>query len=72
MNGWRCRCCGEVHGELPMHYGTPAPAQWFTIPEAEREERALLSPDVCLIDQRHGFIVGNLEIPVIGLDRPFS
>jgi hypothetical protein len=72
MTGWRCRCCGEVHGELPMHYGAPAPALWFTIPEAEREERALLSSDMCLIDEQHGFIVGNLEIPVLGRDELFS
>lgn len=72
MKGWRCRCCGEVHGELPMHYGAPAPALWFTIPEAEREERALLSSDMCLIDGQHGFIVGNLEIPVLDADEHFS
>lgn len=72
MKGWRCRCCGEVHGELPMHYGAPAPALWFTIPEAEREERALLSSDMCLIDEQHGFIVGNLEIPVLDYPDHFS
>jgi len=72
MAGWRCRCCGEIHGEPPMHYGAPAPALWFTIPEAEREERAGLSSDMCLIDDQHGFIVGNLEIPVLGSDELFS
>ena len=72
MPGWRCRCCGEVHGELPMHYGAPAPAMWVAIPEAERDMRALLSPDMCLIDERHGFIVGNLEIPVLDSDEHFS
>lgn len=72
MRGWRCRCCGEIHDELPMHHGAPAPALWFTLPEAEREERALLSSDLCLIDKQHGFIVGNLEIPVLDSDEPFS
>jgi hypothetical protein len=55
-----------------MHYGAPAPAVWFTIPEGEREERALLSSDMCLIDEQHGFIVGNLELPVRGCDELFS
>jgi hypothetical protein len=72
MKGWRCRCCGEVHGELPMHYGAPAPALWFTIPEAERERRCLLSSDQCIIDDQYFFIVGNLELPVAGVREPFS
>jgi hypothetical protein len=55
-----------------MHYGAPAPALWFTIPQAEREERALLSSDMCLIDEQHGFIVGNLEIPVLDSAQHFS
>ncbi len=72
MNGWRCRSCGEVHDELPMHYGSPAPALWNMIPQAEREKRGILSPDMCLIDEQHGFIVGNLEIPVLDSDEIFS
>ena len=32
----------------------------------------MLSSDMCLIDEQHGFIVGNLELPIIGLDRQFS
>lgn len=42
------------------------------IPEAERERRASLSSDACLIDDQYAFIVGNLELPIIGSDQPFS
>lgn len=63
---WKCGRCDEWHDELPLAYGSPAPALWFTIPEAEREERALLSSDQCLIDGEHGFIVGNVEVPILG------
>ncbi|OWK36416.1 hypothetical protein FRUB_08979 [Fimbriiglobus ruber] len=35
---WRCRCCGELHPDLPMHYGAAAPVLWFLIPELEREQ----------------------------------
>jgi hypothetical protein len=45
---------------------------WFTIPEQERAERVMLSTDLCFIDKEHGFIVGNLEIPIIGSDDHFS
>jgi hypothetical protein len=72
MRGWRCRCCGHVHGKLPMHYGVSAPALWFTIPEDERERRCLLSSDQCIIDDRHFFVVGNLELSVASVESPFS
>lgn len=72
MNGWRCRCCGEWHEELPMHFGAPAPALWYQIPEEERATRAELSSDLCLIDGEHGFIVGNLEILVRETGEIFS
>ncbi len=32
----------------------------------------MLSTDVCLIDKQHGFIVGNLEISIIGSSEQFS
>jgi hypothetical protein len=61
-----------MHDDLPMHYGAAAPALWFLIPEAEREQRCLLSSDQCIIDGKYFFIVGNLEIPVAGVDERFS
>jgi hypothetical protein len=69
---WQCRPCGKIHEDLPLHYGTAAPALLFTIPEQERDHRVMLSPDLCLIDKQHGFIVGNLEIPIIGSLECFS
>ena len=61
-----------MHDSLPMAYGPNAPALWFGIPETDREQRALLSSDMCLIDEQNGFIVGNLEIPVLDADEQFS
>ena len=55
-----------------MHYGASAPALWFDIPEAERGRRCLLSSDQCVIDDRHFFIVGNLELAVAGSADRFS
>jgi hypothetical protein len=70
--GYFCRKCGKFHDELPLHYGAAAPYVYFTIPEAEREERALLSSDQCVIDDEHFFIVGNIDIPIIGHDKLVS
>ncbi|MGL4463237.1 MAG: DUF2199 domain-containing protein [Planctomycetia bacterium] len=72
MKAWHCAICNEVHDELPMHYVAPAPSMWFTIPEAERERRCLLSSDQCVIDDQNYFIVGNLELPVVGSEEWFS
>lgn len=72
MTEWRCRKCGEVHHELPMHYSAPAPELWFMIPESERGQRCELSSDQCVIDEQHFFMVGNLDLPVVGVAELFS
>lgn len=72
MRGYKCRCCGEYHHDLPLRYGSQAPVYYFAISEEERSERCLLSPDQCIIDKQYFFIVGNLEIPVIGSNEKFS
>jgi hypothetical protein len=55
-----------------MVLGSPAPAAWFDIPEAEREQRAQLSSDQCIVDDEHFFILGQLEIPVHDSLLPFT
>jgi hypothetical protein len=70
--GYHCRVCGEYHEGLPLHYGAAAPAVYYMIPEAERAERTLLSSDQCVIDDEYFFVVGNIDIPIIGHDEMFS
>jgi hypothetical protein len=69
---WTCGCCGAEHDSLPLAYGPSAPALVATIPEAERGDRVLLSSDLCVVDAEHFFIVGNLELPIIGTEQHFS
>jgi Uncharacterized protein conserved in bacteria (DUF2199). len=64
--------CGEFHEGLPLHYGAEAPAFYYMIPEEERPKRTLLSSDQCVIDYENFFIVGNIDIRVIGHDELFS
>jgi hypothetical protein len=66
--GYQCCSCGKWHDDLPLHYGTEAPLPYFDVPEAERPTRCEINRDLCVIDDKHFFIVGNIEIPVIGLD----
>jgi len=74
LTGYRCRVCGEFHEheEVPLHYGAAAPFAYYAIPEAERAGRTLLSSDQCVIDDEHFFIVGNIDIPIIGHTELFS
>ncbi len=51
-----------------MNYAVKAPRNWFGLPEAERETRAKLSDDLCMIDGSEHYVRGCLEIPV--LDSP--
>lgn len=64
--GFICSRCGESHGDLPVSYGAAAPAYWYQLPPEERGRRARLSSDQCVIDDRYFFVVGNVEIPIIG------
>lgn len=71
-NGFQCSRCDQYHDQLPLAYGPEAPALYFTIPKEEVSERAMLSPDLCVIDKEQFFVCGNLELPIIDSDDKFS
>jgi len=62
---WTCQCCGQHFDTLPMDYATQAPDNWFGLPEAERDARAKLDSDLCVIDGREFYVRGCIEIPVV-------
>ena len=72
MNGFKCSACGEWHDELPMSFGADAPYWYDMIAPEERQRRAELSSEQCIIDDEHYFVRGSLEIPVIDGTEPFS
>src|SRR5262250_539778 len=67
-----CATCGQTHDGLPMSYGPNAPALWYTLPEDDRNKRAELSSDLCIIDDKYFFILGRIEIPVIDNNEVFA
>lgn len=71
MPGFHCVTCGSFHDELPMCLGSPAPAAWFDIPTGDRDHRAQLSSDQCVIDNQHFFLLGRIELPVRDSPDPF-
>jgi hypothetical protein len=66
-----CSRCGDVHDTLPLSYGARAPILWFRTPEAERPTRWMLQDEIAVLDQAHYFIVGNIEIPILGAEELF-
>lgn len=70
-SSFTCRTCGQVHDELPLSFGADAPAPYYGVPEQERGQRVLLSPDQCIIDNEHYFVRGCLDIPIHGSAEVF-
>lgn len=71
MTGFLCATCGKHHDHLSLCFGPSAPALWFALPEAEREARAELASDQCVIDGKYFFVLGRILLPVIDGPEPF-
>lgn len=69
---YKCSTCGEFHDGLPLSYGADAPAMWYGLQPEERELRAVLSSDQCIVDDKYFFILGRLEIPIVGSPELFA
>jgi hypothetical protein len=69
---WTCSCCRRQFHELPINWSAGAPALYDGLPEAERQSRAELSTDFCIIDGNAFFIRGQIEIPLVGCSEIFT
>lgn len=54
-----------------MCFGQPAPVLWSSLPEDERDTRAELTSDQCIVDGKHFFILGRILLPVVDGPGPF-
>jgi hypothetical protein len=61
---YRCATCGEPHEGLP-DIGSDRPLPWYDIPKDERQTRAVLTSDTCVIDGEHCFIRGVIDVPLL-------
>lgn len=76
---FKCADCGEIHRGSPS-FGYKRPAEYFFVPEAERDARIKISDDFCRIkppndqpDEAWDFYIRTiLEIPIHGVDEPLS
>jgi hypothetical protein len=68
---FNCATCGTHHEELPLCFLAAAPAQISVVPEEEQAKRVLLSSDQCIIDGEYFFILGNLDLEIVGRAETF-
>ena len=67
---FKCGSCNEIHRGIPT-FAYKFPVAVEKIPKEERAARVKLGSDTCVIDGTDFFIRGCIEIPVIGLEKPF-
>ncbi|MBX2802541.1 MAG: DUF2199 domain-containing protein [Myxococcales bacterium] len=67
---WQCALCGEAHDELPTVFGAEAPWR-LLVPEAEFAQRVKLDDSVCVVDDEHFFMRGQIHLPIHAHDEPF-
>jgi hypothetical protein len=60
-----------MHDGPALAYGFEAPLLYYQIPQVERNARCELLSDQCVIDEKFFFVVGNLEIPILGRKEKF-
>jgi hypothetical protein len=67
-----CSVCGQNHDGVPLSWGPNAPDMWAALPPEGREERGEVGSDQCVIDEKHFFIRGRIEIPVLDTGELFA
>jgi hypothetical protein len=66
----RCECEG-TEGDPYFCFGPLAPDLCVEVPHSERTERIVLDSDLCVIDEKHYFIRGCLDLPIVGTQGVF-
>ena len=69
--GFTCSVCGEYHDEqlLDIRAGLPDPV--FELDDTERDARADVGDDWCVLDDERFFVRGLVELPVPALRDQF-
>jgi hypothetical protein len=70
-NIFLCASCGENHVGLAQSFAADFPDRYPNLSREERDTRAVISSDQCIIDQEEFYIRGCLEIPILGAEEPF-
>lgn len=67
--GYQCSSCGQWHDERPTSFKFPLPDVVAALAADERRRRVESGSDQCVLDDEHFFILGNLDLRVLGTDE---
>lgn len=70
-NSFVCSSCGKEHLGLPFSFAANFPDPYANLSFDDRDSRAVVGSDQCIIDQEQFYIRGCLEIPINGTDEVF-
>ena len=74
--GFVCSVCGEPHDEEMLDIRAQFPDPIFELSEAERDDRAELADDACVLDpgssESRFFVRGLVELPIREVDDYFA
>lgn len=69
LEGFQCHTCGKWHEGLPLNYAFDAPYYWSDDLKADSD--SFLNSDLCVIKDQDFFVLGLIEIPLIGSAHRF-
>lgn len=66
-----CSTCGREHHEIPLSFAADFPDPYANLSRDDRENRALISSDQCIIDKDQFYLRGCIELPIAGSEEVF-
>jgi len=61
---WLCGTCGEEHADVPLSFACDFPDLYAGLTFEERDTRAIIGSDQCVVDEKWFFIRGLVELPL--------
>lgn len=71
VHGYVCSACGRQHSEVPLSFAADFPDAYANMSLDDRENRALISSDQCIIDDDQFYLRGCIELPVLLAEEIF-
>lgn len=65
---YRCPSCAEIHAGFPA-LAYQLPDAIFALDDKERAQRAVISSDLCILDDKHYFVRCVLGLDVVGYEE---
>jgi hypothetical protein len=57
-------CCGKEHSGVPLSFAADFPDSYANLSREDRDIRAVVGSDQCIIDQEQFYIRGCIDLPV--------